>query len=132
MSADLSKARQQLWRSFAALEALLRRLDDSARMTPGCLYLLRRKCGKPTCHCAQGQRHEIWVLTRSEAGQRRLYPVPAAQRARLRQLTIAWRKYQRARAAWVRQTATVLRQVDALAQARQVPWPDQSNPTPPA
>jgi hypothetical protein len=131
LSADLSKARQQLWRSFAALEALLHRLDDSAPLSPGCLYLLRRKCGKPNCHCARGQRHEGWVLTRSQDGRRRLYPVPAAQRGRLRQLTAAWRRYQRARAAWVRKNATLLRQVDALAQGRQVPWPDRPNPAPP-
>ena len=131
MSADRSKTRQQLWRSFAALEALLHRLDDSHPLTPGCLYLLRRQCGKPTCHCAQGPRHEVWVLTRSQNGQRRLYPVPTAQRARLRQLTAAWRRYQRARAAWVRKTAALLRQVDALAQARQVPWPDRPKPAPP-
>lgn len=131
MSADRSKARQQLWRSFAALEALLHRLADAQPLTPGCLYLLRRQCGKPTCHCAQGQRHEVWVLTRSQNGQRRLYPVAAAQRARLRQLTAAWRRYQRARAAWVRTSAALLRQADALAQARRVPWPERPNPAPP-
>jgi len=90
LSADLSKARQQLWRSFAALEVLLHRLDGAEPLTPGCLYLLRRQCGKPNCHCAQGPRHEVWVLTRSQAGQRRLYLVPPAQRHRLRQLTVAW------------------------------------------
>jgi len=131
LSADQSKARQRLWRSFAALEALLHRLADAAPMTPGCLYLLRRQCGKPNCHCARGPRHEVWVLTRSQNGQRRLYAVAPAQRHRLRQLTAAWRRYQRARAAWVRQSAALLGQADALAQARQVPWPDRPKPAPP-
>jgi hypothetical protein len=26
-------------------------------MTPGAFYLMRRKCGKASCRCAQGQLH---------------------------------------------------------------------------
>lgn len=92
-------------------------------MTPGSLYLLRRKCGKPTCRCAQGHRHEAWVLTRSDQGQAKLLSVPPEQRARLRQLTQIYRRYQRARAQWVKGTARLLVQIDQLAEAQIVPWP---------
>lgn len=92
-------------------------------MTPGSLYLLRRKCGKPACRCAQGHLHEAWVLTRSQQGRARLLSVPAEQRARLRQLTQAYRRYQRSRAQWVKSTAKLVAQIDRLAEAQIVPWP---------
>ena len=92
-------------------------------MTPGSLYLLRRKCGKPTCRCAHGHLHAAWVLTRSDQGQAKLLAVPPAQRARLRQLTQIYRRYQRARARWVKETAKLLVQIDQLAEAQIVPWP---------
>ena len=119
----MPRQRQQLWRSFAALGRLLRQLQPSGPMTPGSLYLLRRKCGKPTCRCAQGHLHEAWVLTRSDQGQAKLLSVPPAQRARLRQLTQIYRRYQRARARWVKETAKLLVQIDQLAEAQIVPWP---------
>jgi len=95
-------------------------------MTPGSLYLLRRKCGKPTCRCAQGHLHEAWVLTRSVEGQAKLFSVPPEQRARLRQLTQTYRRYQRARAQWVKRSAQLLMHIDQLAEAQIVPWPPQT------
>ena len=92
-------------------------------MTPGSLYLLRRKCGKATCRCAQGHLHETWVLTRSVEGQAKLFAVPAEQRAHLRQLTKTYRRYQRARAQWVKLTVELLAHIDQLAQAQVVAWP---------
>ncbi len=96
LSANLPRQRQQLWRSFGALGRLLRQLQPSGPMTPGSLYLLRRKCGKPTCRCAQ---------------------------AHLRQLTKTYRRYQRARAQWVKLSAQLLIQIDQLAEAQIVTWP---------
>ena len=87
-------------------------------MTPGSLYLLRRKCGKPTCRCGQGSLHATWVLTRSVEGQAKLFSVPTEQLARLRQLTKTYRRYQRARAQWVKLTAQLLVQIDQLAEAQ--------------
>jgi hypothetical protein len=112
-----------LWQAYAALGRLLRHLQLEAPLTPGSLYLLRRKCGKPTCRCAQGHLHETWVLTRSEQGQTKLYPVPPEQRGRVRQLTQAYRRYQRRRAQWVKRTADLLAQIDAFTEVQLVPWP---------
>ena len=30
---------------------------------PGSLALTHRRCGKPSCHCAEGQGHPVWSLT---------------------------------------------------------------------
>lgn len=94
-------------------------------MTPGSLYLLRRKCGKPTCRCAQGPLHETWVLTRSDEGKAKLLSVPPEHRAHLRQLTQAYRRYQQARAKWVKLSAQLLTQIDQLAEAQVIVWPPE-------
>src|SRR5437867_7923122 len=114
MSADLSKMRQQIARAFDGLDRLLTTLLRTTPMAPGSLYLLRRKCGKPSCRCARGSLHESWVLTRSEAGQQRLYSVPGTQRAQLRSWTAEYRRYQRTRPHWVKRTARLLVQIEAL------------------
>ena len=106
--------------------ALIRRMQRDAPMCPGSLYLLRRQCGKPVCRCRQGELHAAWVVTRSEQGRVRLYRVPDNERAEVRRLTEEYRDWQRARAALVKRTADVLRQLDALAEERLRSWPRKS------
>ena len=126
MSDDTSRRRQQLWQAYAALARTLRALQRPHPMVPGSLYLLRRKCGKPNCRCAQGQLHGSWVLTRSESGQSRLYAVPKDQRGGLRPLTQEYRRWQRARARLGKQCAQMLALIDQLAQGRLQSWPPAS------
>jgi hypothetical protein len=98
-------------------------MTSQGPLTPGSFYLLRRKCGKPSCRCTRGQLHAVWVLTRSEAGQHKLYPVPSDQRAQVRQLAAAWRRYQRARARLIQQITVLLALADQLAESQRVDWP---------
>jgi hypothetical protein len=35
----------------------------------GTLITFRRRCGKPTCHCASGEPHESPALTYTEGGR---------------------------------------------------------------
>jgi hypothetical protein len=123
MKAKSSRLRQRLWRAYKALGLTLRAMTPAQQMTPGSFYLMRRKCGKASCRCARGQLHPTWVLTRSEAGKHKLYSVPADQRARVRQLAAAWRRYQRARAQFGKQTDALLALADQLAQSQTVDWP---------
>jgi hypothetical protein len=125
LSADPAKLRQELWRVHTALARTLRRLQRSQPMVQGSFYLLRRKCGKPRCRCARGELHASWVITRSESGQHRTYPVPDDARAWLRQLTAEYRRYQRARAVLVKRHQKMLALADGLAELRLRPWPDQ-------
>jgi len=129
LSTELSSLRQQLWRAYAALAPTLRRLQRSNPMVQGSFYLLRRKCGKPNCRCAAGQLHATYVLTRSEQGKDRLYTVPKDQRARVRQWTAEYRRYQRARAVLVKRHLHLLALTDQMAQQRLLVWPDKgANP----
>lgn len=123
MTNDLSRLRQQLWRAYAALGATLRRLQRSQPMVQGSFYLLHRKCGKPNCRCATGQLHTSYVLTRSEQGRDRLYPVPKDQRAQVRHWAAEYRRYQRARAVLVKRHLHLLSLVDQIGQQRLLTWP---------
>lgn len=123
MPADLSALRQRLWRHYGALERLLRTMTSQGPLTQGSFYLLRRKCGKPSCRCARGQLHSVWVLTRSEAGKHKLYTVPVEQRAQVRQRAAAWRRYQRARARLIQQITALLALADQIAETQRVDWP---------
>lgn len=123
MNADLPSLRQQLWRAYAALATTLRRLQRSEPMVQGSFYLLRRKCGKPNCRCARGELHPAYVLTRSEAGKDRLYPVPKEQRAEVRKRAAEYRRYQRARAVLVKRHLHLLALVDQIAEQRLITWP---------
>jgi hypothetical protein len=43
------------------------------RLVRGSLVTLRRKCGKPACHCSDGEQlHENVALSVSEAGRTRI------------------------------------------------------------
>ena len=56
----------------------------------GSLIRLRRKCGKPNCHCAQGQPHAAPVLSYSQKGKTNLLTLPPAQ---LPQIRAALKRY---------------------------------------
>jgi hypothetical protein len=123
MKANLSRQRRRLWQVWRTAERLVRRMQRAEAMCPGSLYLLRRRCGKPTCRCRQGELHATWVVTRSERGRVRLYRVTDEERAAVRRLTEQYRQWQRARAALVKSMRELVRQLDALAEGRLQPWP---------
>jgi len=101
-------------------------MTAQAEILPGSFYLLRRKCGKASCRCAQGHLHTTWVLTRSESGKHKLYTVPPAERARVRKLALAWKRAQKARAKLLKLNAQLLALADEIVQHQQVEWPPSS------
>ncbi|RMG55298.1 MAG: hypothetical protein D6722_28025 [Bacteroidetes bacterium] len=123
MSETASRLRQKLWQVYRAVDHTLHLLKGDAPMVQGSLYLLRRKCGKPNCRCARGELHASWVLTRSESGRGRLYPVRAEQLATLRPLAREYRRWQQARARLVKQCAEMVALIDELAEGRLQSWP---------
>lgn len=44
-------------------------------MVRGTILQLRRRCGKPQCHCAKGEPHVTWALSYSEKGRTRMLTV---------------------------------------------------------
>jgi hypothetical protein len=43
---------------------------------PGSLVMSRTRCGKPTCHCAEGEGHPAWSLTFMIDGKKRVERIP--------------------------------------------------------
>jgi hypothetical protein len=60
----------------------------------GTLITFRRRCGKPTCHCASGEPHESPALTYTEAGRTKTLTLAEADVA---EVQAALTRYQSAR-----------------------------------
>jgi uncharacterized protein DUF6788 len=57
-------------------EARVRQLTARGVALGASLVTIRRRCGRPGCHCAQGALHEGYYLTRAVAGKTRTVYVP--------------------------------------------------------
>jgi hypothetical protein len=55
---------------------LVSRLKPPPDALPGSLALTHRRCGKPSCHCADGQGHPLWSLTFMVQGKKRVEHIP--------------------------------------------------------
>jgi hypothetical protein len=65
-------------------------------LLPGSLSQTRRRCGKPTCHCAAGQGHPLWTLTFMVAGKKRVERIPEDWVADVRRRVEAGREFRQA------------------------------------
>ena len=61
----------------------------------GTLTTFRRRCGKPSCRCVNGEPHESPALTFTEAGRTKTLTLSASEVA---EVAAAIERYQRARA----------------------------------
>jgi hypothetical protein len=61
----------------------------------GTLSQRSSKCGKPNCHCANGERHQSVYLVQRRAGERRQICVSKPWRERVRQAVKDYREMQR-------------------------------------
>ena len=76
--------------------ALLRRFQIPADSLPGSLSLTHRRCGKPNCHCAQGEGHPLWSLTFMVNGKRRVERIPHEWVEQIRPLVEQGRQFKEA------------------------------------
>ena len=72
---------------------LLVRLQIPPDGLPGSLALTHRRCGKPTCHCAQAQGHPVWSLTFMAEGRKRVERIPQDWVEFVRQRVESGRKF---------------------------------------
>jgi hypothetical protein len=59
------------------IQHLLDRVELPPTGLPGSLALTHSRCGKPSCHCADGQGHPVWSLTFMLDGQKQVERIPA-------------------------------------------------------
>ena len=52
---------------------------DAITSLRGSLIVLRRRCGKPNCHCAKGQPHTTPALSFSHKGKTRILTLTQAE-----------------------------------------------------
>ena len=55
---------------------LLARVHLPTEGLPGSLALTHRRCGKASCHCAEGRGHPVWSLTFMLQGRKRVERIP--------------------------------------------------------
>lgn len=75
---------------------LLRRFSIPEDLLPGALTVSETRCGKPTCHCADGKGHECFTLTFMVHGKRRVERIPKEWAEQVRQRVEAGRAFQQA------------------------------------
>lgn len=118
----LADLRQQLIQLCQVTRDDLAAFLSDHPMVRGTVYTLRRKCSKPSCHCAQGERHASVVLTANIKGKTRLWTLAADRVEELRERTKAYRQFRKARVDFLKRRAqrqvAILRLIDAIAKAR--------------
>ncbi len=78
---------------------LVRRLGALREMLPGSFVERRRSCGKPQCHCADGEHlHAQYQLSVLSEGKLKTYNVPVEQAAEVRRRVDLHRRFQKAAA----------------------------------
>ena len=94
MSRDIPPARgPEASRLRRRARLLLTRLDLPDNALPGSLAISRRRCGKPSCHCANGEGHPLGTLTFMAAGKKRVETIPADWLDAIRPRVQAGRKF---------------------------------------
>jgi hypothetical protein len=75
---------------------LIRRFQLPDDLLPGSLSQQSLRCGKPNCHCAEGEGHRVWSLTFMAGGKKQVQHIPKHLVEEVRQRVEAGREYQEA------------------------------------
>jgi len=122
---QISRIRQRIARLVRQRQAAERQLLGRAELLKGTVLEVRRTCGKPGCKCAEGDKHICYQLSASIEGRTRTRNVPRKDLTKVRRLTDNYRRFRRARAAWVRINEQIIELINQLETARTVD--DSSN-----
>jgi len=87
---------------------LLARFQVPDDALPGSLALSHRRCGKASCHCAEGDGHPLWTLTFMASGNKRVETIPAEWLDAVRPRVEAGRHFKQAAAELLRINAELL------------------------
>lgn len=73
---------------------LMRQFQIPDDLLPGSLVLQYNRCGRPNCHCAEGEGHPKWSLTYMADGKKHVQYIPPHLVEEVRQKVRAGRQYQ--------------------------------------
>ena len=74
------------------LRSRLAQLLSRAALVRGTLSERKKSCGKPSCHCAHGEKHRALYLVASEKGKPRQLYIPHELEAEARQCVETYQK----------------------------------------
>ena len=114
----LSRMRQSLRELATEIQQIVSVFAERDALIKGTVYEQRRKCGKPTCRCAEGEPHSSMVLSRSEDGRTKLMVVPSGHLKDLQLLTERYQRFRRARARLGQIYKTMTSLIDQLEESR--------------
>jgi len=114
----LSRIRQALRELAKEIEQLVPVFAERLPLVKGTVYEQRRKCGKPSCHCATGEPHSSMILSRSEKGRTRLVAIRSGHLKDLQVLTERYQRFRRARARLGQIYKKMISLIDQLEEAR--------------
>lgn len=119
-TSQISRLRQQLVGLARQRQAAERVLLKRPALLKGSFSEVRRTCGNPGCKCARGQKHLCRQLSASVGGKTRTWNVPREYAVKVKRLTENYRRFRRARAAWVKINERMLKLIGQLEEARTV------------
>lgn len=124
-----SKARQQLRQAEEARAAYVDILLEAAAMVEGSFVELGRKCGKPTCRCASGEKHYSKYLSRGVKGRTKLVYIPGRDEVEVGKKAARYSAFRKARAQLMKLAARTAELADELQAALTEPHPpDEPSP----
>lgn len=127
MAQGASRIRQRIHRLEESLAELLKLIvAERGPLRRGSFVTLHRKCGKPTCHCAEGDGHPTNYLSLLEEGRKRLIYISADNRDQVADEAERYRQFRRRRAMIARIMKTLLKRLDELEKTLETQKPIQS------
>jgi hypothetical protein len=115
---QLSAARRRLRQLQEAMEKDLRILLRPGALLKGRLYQARTRCGKPGCHCVDGELHTATVLS-YRGGTKQYNRCPAEQDVQLLgRMTDQYQEFRQARARWVKASQEFLEHLGVIERER--------------
>lgn len=119
-TSQISRLRQRLAELARERRAAERVLLGRPGLLKGTFNEVRRTCGNPGCKCARGEKHLCRQLSASVEGKTRTCNVPREYAMKVKRLTENYRRFRRARAAWVKINERMLKLIGELETARTV------------
>jgi hypothetical protein len=115
MKPNTSQLRQRIRRLEDSLAAPLKHiLAERGPLRRGSFVTLHRKCGKPTCHCTQGDGHPADYLSTRQNGRTRLIYIAAGIRDKVAEQAERYRQFRKQRAILAQRMRTLLERIDEL------------------
>jgi hypothetical protein len=109
-----SQLRQSLVQLSNEIKKLTNPFLSHKPVIKGCVYELKRKCGKPGCKCALGNLHSRMVVSASEKGKTRLRVIPSGFFAEVQGKVRRYQKLRKARARLVEVHKKMLQVMDEM------------------